>query len=54
MPQVWNVYELLIRTNKFSEGWHSKLEKEIKIKPDIYSFIQYLKREEAMNTKKCT
>ena len=44
-PEVWNCHECMEhRTNNKPEGYHSKLQKDINSKPDIYTIIRYLKK----------
>ena len=44
-PEVWNCHECIEhRTNNKLEGYHSKLQKDINSKPDIYTIIRYLKK----------
>ena len=44
---MWNVNNASTRTNNFVEGWHNKLNKGLmKIHPNIFEVITYLKKEE--------
>ena len=44
-PEIWNCDACIEnRTNNKLEGYHSKLQKDLKSKPDIYALIRYLKK----------
>ena len=45
-PSVWRKCGVQHRTNNFAEAWHSKLSKVLRTHPDIWSFVEAIKREE--------
>ena len=52
VPSSWSVYERVLvgdpRTNNFLKGWHNRFAGVVGVAhPDIYKFINSLKREQA-------
>ena len=46
-PQQWNVFSLdMHRTNNHMEGWHNRMNSQVKNKPNIWTFIDLIMREQ--------
>jgi hypothetical protein len=46
-PQPWNVFSLdKRRTNNHMEGWHNRMNSEVKTKQNLWQFIDLIKKEE--------
>jgi hypothetical protein len=46
-PQPWNVFSMdKQRTNSHMKGWHNRMNSQVKTKPNLWQFIDLIKKEQ--------